>query len=120
MPQLHAVNRTVPNGSTTVARGRHHLITWAGRSRRWIQFEPVIAWLLAVVAVGLVLLFRDAVARVLVVLIAMVVRLFGGVMWVRRTAIRRRRRRQRSNKSQRQHRVSGEHRRGSVYDDIPL
>ena len=61
------------------------------------QFAPVIAWLLAVVAVGLVLLFRDAVARVLVVLIAMIVRLFGGVMWLRRAAIRRRRRRQRSN-----------------------
>jgi hypothetical protein len=80
----------------------------------------VIAWLLAIAAVGLVLLFRDAVARVLVVLIAMVVRLFSGVMWLRRAAIRRRRRRQRSSESQLPHRVSGEHRRGSVYDDIPL
>jgi N-acetylmuramoyl-L-alanine amidase len=83
------------------------------------QFAPVIAWLLAIVAVGLVLLFRDAVARVLVVLIAMVVRLFGGVMWLRRAAIRRRRRRQRrvdtDTRPEQPFRRSG-----SVYDDIPL
>ncbi len=62
------------------------------------QFEPVIAWLLAIVGVGLLLLFRDAVARVLVVVIAIFVRLFGGVMWLRRAAIRRRRRRQRERR----------------------
>ena len=59
------------------------------------QFGPVIAWLAAISVVGLVLLFRDAVARVLVVIIALVVRLAGGVMWLRRAAIRRRRRRRR-------------------------
>jgi N-acetylmuramoyl-L-alanine amidase len=87
------------------------------------QFEPVIAWLLAIVGVGLLLLFRDAVARVLVVLIALLVRLFGGVMWLRRAAIRRRRRRQRSRVSARPPSLSVEPRRrsgGSVYDDIPL
>jgi hypothetical protein len=82
------------------------------------QFAPVIAWLLAIVAVGLVLLFREAVARVLVVLIAMIVRLFGGVMWLRRAAIRRRRRRGRvrpDTRPEQPHRRSS-----SVYDDIPL
>jgi N-acetylmuramoyl-L-alanine amidase len=84
------------------------------------QFAPVIGWLLAIVAVGLVLLFRDAVARVLVVVIAIFVRLFGGVMWMRRAAIRRRRRRQRSDVSARSRPVAPERHRGSVYDDIPL
>jgi hypothetical protein len=84
------------------------------------QFEPVIAWFLAIVAVGLVLLFREAVARVLVVVIAMIVRLFGGVMWVRRAAIRRRRRKQHTQGSARSRPKSLEPRRGSVYDDIPL
>jgi len=84
------------------------------------QFEPVIAWLLAIVGVGLLLLFRDAVARVLVVVIAMFVRLFGGVMWLRRAAIRRRRRRQRRDVSPRSRPTPTERRRGSVYDDIPL
>jgi N-acetylmuramoyl-L-alanine amidase len=84
------------------------------------QFEPVIAWLLAIVGVGLLLLFRDAVARVLVVVIAIFVRLFGGVMWLRRAAIRRRRRRQRSDGSSRSRPIPAERRRGSVYDDIPL
>jgi N-acetylmuramoyl-L-alanine amidase len=84
------------------------------------QFTTVIAWLLAIVVVGLVLLFREAVARVLVVLIALIVRLFGGVMWLRRAAIRRRRRRQRGNGSARSRPTSTEPRRGSVYDDIPL
>jgi N-acetylmuramoyl-L-alanine amidase len=92
--------------------------TLAGTSG--FQFAPVIAWLLAIVAVGLVLLFRDAVARVLVVLIAMIVRLFGGVMLVRRAATRRRRRRRRADGSARSRPVSSERHRGSVYDDIPL
>jgi hypothetical protein len=87
---------------------------------RGFQFEPVIAWLLAIVGVGLLLLFRDAVARVLVVVIAIFVRLFGGVMWLRRAAIRRRRRRQRSDVSPPSRPSSAERRRGSVYDDIPL
>jgi N-acetylmuramoyl-L-alanine amidase len=59
------------------------------------QFGPVIAWLAGIGVVGLVLLFRDAVARVLVVLIALVLRLFGGVMRLRKAAVRRRRRRRR-------------------------
>jgi len=46
-----------------------------------IPVGPVIAWLAAIGVVGLLLLFRDAVARVLVVLIALVVRLAAGVMW---------------------------------------
>ncbi len=65
------------------------------------QFAPVIAWLVAISAVGLLLLFRDAVARILVLLIAVVARLLGGVMWLRRAAIRRRRRRQRTSISAR-------------------
>jgi hypothetical protein len=78
----------------------------------------VIAWLLAIVAVGLVLLFREAVARVLVVIIAMIVRLFSGVMWLRRAAIRRRRRRRRVTTTSRPEQPY--RRSGSVYDDIPL
>jgi hypothetical protein len=82
------------------------------------QFGPVIAWLAGIGIVGLVLLFRDAVARVLVVLIALVLRLFGGVMWLRRAASRRRRRRRRfSRDSPVEEPVP---RSGSVYDDIPL
>ena len=82
------------------------------------QFGPVIAWLAAITAVGLVLLFRDAVARFLVVLIAVVVRLLGGVMWLRRAAVRRRRRRQRGRIDTQ---LEPPHPRGgSVYDDIPL
>jgi N-acetylmuramoyl-L-alanine amidase len=82
------------------------------------QFGPVIVWLAGVGIVGLVLLFRDAVARVLVVLIALVLRLFGGVMWLRRAALRRRRRRHRfSPDSPLEQPVP---RSGSVYDDIPL
>ncbi len=96
------------------------------------QFGPVIAWLVAIGAVGLVLLFRDAVARILVVLIALVARLLGGLMWLRRAAIRRRRRRQRtrvptpasaSARATRSAPASAQRaaRRGSsVYDDIPL
>jgi hypothetical protein len=82
------------------------------------QFGPVIAWLAGIGIVGLVLLFRDAVARVLVVLIALVLRLFGGVMWLRRAASRRRRGRRRfSRDSPVEEPVP---RSGSVYDDIPL
>jgi N-acetylmuramoyl-L-alanine amidase len=82
------------------------------------QFAPVIFWLLAICGVGLLLLFREAVARVLVVLIAMLLRLFGGVMWVRRAAIRRRRRRKRVRTDPRPEQPF--RRSGSVYDDIPL
>jgi N-acetylmuramoyl-L-alanine amidase len=87
------------------------------------QFGPVIAWLAAISAIGFVLLFRDAAARVLVVLGAIVVRLLGGMMWLRRAAIRRRRRRQRTRTHSRfdaapEQDVVG--RRSSVYDDIPL
>jgi N-acetylmuramoyl-L-alanine amidase len=82
------------------------------------QFAPVVAWLLAIVAVGLVLLFREAVARVLVVLIALIVRMFGGVMWLRRTAIRRRRRRRTMSTGTPPEQPY--QRRVSVYDDIPL
>jgi N-acetylmuramoyl-L-alanine amidase len=79
------------------------------------QFGPVIAWLAGIGVVGLVLLFRDAVARGLVVLIALVMRLFGGVMWLRRAAVRRRRRRRRTPDS----RFEPPPPSGSVYDDIP-
>jgi hypothetical protein len=84
----------------------------------------VIVWLVGISLVGLVLLFRDAVARVLVVLIAVIARLFGGVlgaiMWLRRSAIRSRRRRRRrrvrtDTGPEQPYRQSG-----SVYDDIPL
>lgn len=82
------------------------------------QFGPVIAWLAAIGVVGLVLLFRDVVARVLVVVIALVMRLVGGVMWLRRAAIRRRRRRRRVRTDVRPEQPY--QRSGSVYDDIPL
>jgi N-acetylmuramoyl-L-alanine amidase len=90
------------------------------------RFGPLILWLLAIVAVGLVLLFREAVARVLVVIIAIIVRLFGGLMWLQRAAIRRRRRRRRvhtDTRSEPPHEQSYQPRRQrprSVYDDIPL
>ncbi|MGA8521874.1 MAG: N-acetylmuramoyl-L-alanine amidase [Candidatus Dormiibacterota bacterium] len=80
------------------------------------QFGVVIAWLVGIVLVGLVLLFRDVVARVLVVLIALVVRLFGAVIRFGRAVIRRRRRRRRTLAFD-----DWESRRtDSVYDDIPL
>ena len=82
------------------------------------QFGPVIAWFVAICLVGLLLLFRDAVGRFLVVLIAVVVRLIGGVMWLRRAAIRRRRRRRRVRTDVRPEQAY--QRSGSVYDDIPL
>jgi len=81
------------------------------------QFGPVIAWLAGIGVVGLVLLFRDAVARVLVVLITLVMRLFGGAMWLRRAAVRRRRRRRRGTPESQ---LEPPPRSGSVYDDIPL
>jgi N-acetylmuramoyl-L-alanine amidase len=86
------------------------------------QFGPVIAWLVGLSLVGVILLFRDAVARLLVVFIALIGRLLGGVMWVRRAAIRRRRRQQRAYTH-----VTGaadvsrrNAQRSSVYDDIPM
>src|SRR3984957_11480278 len=90
------------------------------------RFGPLILWLLAIVAVGLVLLFREAVALVLVVIIAIIARLFGGLMWLQRAAIRRRRRRRRvhtDTRSEPSHEQSYQPRRQrprSVYDDIPL
>ena len=48
------------------------------------QFGPVIAWLVGLSLVGVILLFRDAVARVIVVLIALIGRLLAGVMSVQR------------------------------------
>jgi N-acetylmuramoyl-L-alanine amidase len=102
---------TVAPGSLTPASA-----TLPGTSG--FQFGPVIVWLAGIGVVGLVLLFRDAVARVLVVLIALLLRLFGGVMWLRRAASRRRRRRRRfSPDSPVEDPVP---RSGSVYDDIPL
>ncbi|HEY6470114.1 MAG TPA: N-acetylmuramoyl-L-alanine amidase [Candidatus Dormibacteraeota bacterium] len=92
------------------------------------QFEPVIVWLLAIAAVGLLLLFRDAVARVLVILIAVIGRLFGGLLRLQRAAIRRRRRRRRvrtETRPEQPHQPQPTYqqprqRRASVYDDIPL
>jgi N-acetylmuramoyl-L-alanine amidase len=92
------------------------------------QFAPVIAWLVGLSLVGVVLLFRDSVARVLVVLLALTGRLLGGVMWVQRAAIRRRRRRRRAYTSidtpKRAPRANDKSRsqaqRSSVYDDIPM
>jgi N-acetylmuramoyl-L-alanine amidase len=86
------------------------------------QFGAVIAWLIGISLVGMVLLFREAVARILVVLIAVVLLLLGGVMWFGRAAIRRRGRRRRTHASRSapafEERDS--HRTNSVYDDIPL
>jgi hypothetical protein len=87
------------------------------------QFGPVIAWLAGISAVGLVLLFRDAVARALVVFGALVVRLLGAVMWLQRRVIRGRRRRLRTRTSTRLDDTPpgrGGSEAGSVYDDIPL
>jgi N-acetylmuramoyl-L-alanine amidase len=81
------------------------------------QFGPVIAWLAGIGVVGLLLLFREAVARVLVILVALVMRLLGGLMWVRRAAVRRRRRRRRDTPDSRFD--SPPTQGGSVYDDIP-
>ncbi len=85
------------------------------------QFAPVIAWLIVLSLVGLLLLFRDAAARILVVLIALTSRLIGALMRARRAAIRGRRRRQRSrgHVSARDF-ASPTTRRASVYDDIPM
>jgi|HubBroStandDraft_6_1064221.scaffolds.fasta_scaffold33459_2 N-acetylmuramoyl-L-alanine amidase len=82
------------------------------------QFGPVIAWLAGIGVVGLLLLFREAVARVLVILVALVLRLLGGLMWVPRAVIRRRRRRRRGIVDSRFEPPPA--RSGSVYDDIPL
>ena len=49
-------------------RRRSHPASAALPATNGFQFGPVIAWLAAISVVGLVLLFRDAVARVLVVL----------------------------------------------------
>jgi N-acetylmuramoyl-L-alanine amidase len=85
------------------------------------QFGPVIAWLVGLSFVGLLLLFRDAVARVLVVVIALIGRLFSAIMRARRAAIRRRRRRQRPHAYLAAADIgSGSSRRSSVYDDIPM
>ncbi len=92
------------------------------------QFEHVIAWLLAIVAVGLLLLFRDAVARFLVIVFAVIARLFGGLLRLQRAAIRRRRRRRRvktETQPEQRYQPQPSHpqprqRRASVYDDIPL
>jgi N-acetylmuramoyl-L-alanine amidase len=86
------------------------------------QFGAVIAWLVGISLVGLVLLFRDAVARILVVVIALVVRLLGAVMRLGRTAIRRQRRRRRTPRSLSASAFEERdpHRTNSVYDDIPL
>lgn len=105
------------------------------------QFEPLILWLLLIAVAGAVLLWREQVARVLVILIVLVARVLGGVLWLRRAAIRRKRRRHRaathsSTSASRPTPASGsrsstgaaysKQRRdavragGSVYDDIPL
>jgi N-acetylmuramoyl-L-alanine amidase len=87
------------------------------------QFATVIAWLVAISLVGLLLLFRDGVARVLVVVIAVVVRLLSGIVRMWRAALRRRRRRRRA-KSVAESTPAPVQRPGrrtnSVYDDIPL
>jgi hypothetical protein len=87
------------------------------------RFGPLILWLMAIVAVGLVLLFRDAVARVLVVLMAVIARLVGALLWLQRAGIRRRRRRGRPRTAMLPEQPSyhaARPRPGSVYDDIPL
>jgi hypothetical protein len=108
--------RSIHSGSLAVGSLAPASATLPGT--KGFQFGTVIAWLAAISAVGLVLLFRNAVARVLVVLIALVVRLVGGVMWLRRAAIRRRRRRRRVRTDVRSEQTY--QRSGSVYDDIPL
>ena len=82
------------------------------------QFGAVIAWLAAISAAGLVLLFRDAVGRFLVVFIALLVRLIGGVMWLATYAVRRGHRRPRVSVGR--HAEPEQVRSGSVYHDIPL
>ncbi len=86
------------------------------------QFGPLFAWLAGIALVGAVLLWHDAVARVLVLFFALIIRAFGGVMWLRRAAIRRRRRRQRTHMDHAVVPVAARPTRphGSVYDDIPL
>jgi len=86
------------------------------------QFGPLIAWLAGIALAGAVLLWHDAVARVLVLFVALIIRAFGGVMWLRRAAIRRRRRRQRVHTVPAVAPVAARpsQRHGSVYDDIPL
>jgi N-acetylmuramoyl-L-alanine amidase len=85
------------------------------------QFGPVIAWLAGLSLVGVLLLFRDAAARVLVVVIVLIGRVVGVTMRARRAAIRGRRRRRRSHTSTAAAGMrsrSSSH--GSVYDDIPM
>jgi N-acetylmuramoyl-L-alanine amidase len=87
------------------------------------QFGTVIAWLVAISVVGLLLLFRDGVARVLVVLISVVVRLLSGIVRLCRAALRRRRRRRRAKsmtESTSAHEQRPARQTNSVYDDIPL
>jgi N-acetylmuramoyl-L-alanine amidase len=86
------------------------------------QFAPVIEWLAGIAVVGLVLLFRDAVARVLVVLLALIGRIVGFVLRLRRAMVRRRRRRHRAHGAASSVAVTARRSggRGSVYDDIPL
>lgn len=87
------------------------------------QFGTVIAWLVAISLVGLLLLFRDGVARVLVVLIAVAVRLLSGIVRVWRSALRRRRRRRRAKSTTEPTSAPAQRparRTDSVYDDIPL
>jgi len=119
-------------------RDAHHAVASTGQltpasatlpGTNGFQFGPVIGWLVGLSVVGVVLLFRDSVARVLVVLLALIARLLGGAMWLQRAAIRRRRRRQRAYTSvEPTHaRVGHAHeasrrnsQRSSVYDDIPM
>jgi N-acetylmuramoyl-L-alanine amidase len=106
------------------------------------RFAPLIEWLLGIALVGVVLLWRDQVARVLVVTGAVVVRLVGSVAWLRRAAVRRRRRRLRGRAVPMSEAMdawmpassatslpepeprpavpNARRRAGSVYDDIPL
>ncbi len=86
------------------------------------QFGPLIAWLAGLALVGCVLLWHDAVARVLVVFFALIIRALGGLLWLRRAAIRRRRRRQRAQARPAAVPVAtpAPQRHSSVYDDIPL
>jgi hypothetical protein len=119
-------------------RHTHHIVAAPGSltpasatvpGTNGFQFAPVIAWLVGLSLVGVVLLFRDAVARFLVVLIALIGRMLGGVMWVQRAAIRRQRRRRRAytsvehahTRATRPDGASRKHaQRSSVYDDIPM
>jgi N-acetylmuramoyl-L-alanine amidase len=112
-------------------RHAHHVVAAAGSltpasatlpGTNGFQFGPVIAWLAGLSLVGVILLFRDAVARVIVVLIAVIGRLLAGVMSVQRAAIRRGRRRQRAH-THATHAPDASRsttQRRSVYDDIPM